>query len=341
MTDTHMKREIAEIPAVAERLLRESGPAIRAAAAELRTKEPAFMVTVARGSSDHAATFFKYACELTLGVPVASLGPSLASVYDAPLKLERAAALTISQSGQSPDIVALIRTAVRSGATGIALINDPLSPLADASSVVVDLRAGEERSVAATKTFVASLVTGAALVAHWRNDPALLDGIERLPEALSRTLHADWNALETCLLGAERLFVLGRGPGIAIAAEAALKFKETCGIHAEAYSTAEVLHGPAALVGRDFPVLAFALDDKARPAVLDTCRLLAGQGADLFVTDPATPVGTALPFERTGHPLLDAICLVATFHGFVEGLARRRGLDPDRPPHLRKVTATV
>jgi glucosamine--fructose-6-phosphate aminotransferase (isomerizing) len=135
--------------------------------------------------------------------------------------------------------------------------------------------------------------------------------------------------------------VLGRGPGAAIAHEAALKFKETSGLHAEAYSTAEVLHGPAAIVQKGFPVLALSAADKARPSILETCARLAGQGGSVFVADPQPGSGIALPVARTGHPLTDPIALVVSFYGFIEALARRRGFNPDEPPHLRKVTSTL
>ena len=160
MAETHMKREIAEIPGAVARLLGEGRGAITASAHALRDVDPNVIVTIARGSSDHAATFFKYACELSTGVPVASIGPSIASIYGASLKLDRAGAIGISQSGKSPDIVAMLESACKSGATGIAITNTADSPLADAANHVVDILAGTEQSVAATKTFVTSAVAG-------------------------------------------------------------------------------------------------------------------------------------------------------------------------------------
>lgn len=341
MTPTHMKREIAEIPSAIRRLLDEGRPAIGAAARALGERDPHVIVTIARGSSDHAAAYFKYVCELTTGVPVAAAGLAVASIYGADLRLGGAGAIAISQSGRSPDIVAMLESAARSGATTIAITNSPASPLAGAAGHVVDIGAGAERSVAATKTFVASAVAGLALIARWTGDEALDRALDALPDALEAALDTDWSTLVEAAADARSLYVLGRGPASAIAREAALKFKETSGLHAEAYSAAEVLHGPAAIVGQGFPVLAMCAEDAARASVLETGARLAAQGGALFVTDPEPGAGIALPVVRTGHGLTDPIALAVSFYGFVEALSRARGFNPDEPPHLHKVTATV
>lgn len=338
---THMKREIAEIPAVTAKLLEAGEGALSAAATALGAADPRLVATVARGSSDHAASFFKYGCELTTGVPVASIGPSVASIYGAELKLDRAGAIGISQSGGSADIIAMLESAKRSGAVTVAVTNTPGSPLAETADHVIDICAGVEQSVAATKTFVTSAVAGLAILAHWKDDAQLRAALAALPEALERALACDWSDLIAALEGTNSLYVVGRGPSAAIASEAALKFKETSGLHAEAYSAAEVLHGPAAIVQNGFPVLALCADDKARGALLETCDKLADQGGKVFVTDPEPGAGTALPVARTGHPLTDPIALAVSFYGFIEALARHRGFNPDTPPHLRKVTSTL
>lgn len=338
---THMKREIAEIPLAVSRLLKEGRGAITEAAAALQASDPRLIVTIARGSSDHAASYFKYATEIVTGVPVASVGPSIASIYGARLKLEGAAALAISQSGQSPDIIAMLESARTAGATTIAVTNNAASPLAAAANQVIDIVAGTERSVAATKTFVTSAVAGLALIADWTGDAELLKVLDALPEGLDRALECDWSPLVETMVPASSLFVLGRGPGSAIASEAALKFKETSGVHAEAYSSAEVLHGPAALVNKGFPVLVLCSGDTARASVLETSARLAGQGGAVFVTDPEPVAGTSLPSVRTGHMLTDPISLAVSFYSFIETLSLRRGHNPDTPPHLRKETATV
>lgn len=336
-----MAAEIAEIPAAAARLLAANGPELARIGARLRALDPPFLATVARGSSDHAAFYLKYAVELAAGVPVASVGPSVVSVYARPLRLAGAACLAISQSGASPDIVAMLRAARDAGALTLALTNAEGAPLARAAEFGLPLHAGPERSVAATKSFTGSVVAGLALLAEWRQDAGLAAAVAALPDAMAQALGQDWGALAGRLAGAGSAYVLGRGPGLAIAAEMALKLKETCGLHAEAHSAAEVLHGPAALVRTGFPVLVLAVQDAARAHVLATAARLAGQGADVFVTGADVAGAVTLPAPPPLHPLVDPLVAVVAFYAMAEGLARRRGLDPDRPFALQKVTATT
>jgi glucosamine--fructose-6-phosphate aminotransferase (isomerizing) len=342
MTDaeTHMSAEVAEIPAVAARFLAESRDQVAAAGAAMRATDPRLLVTVARGSSDHAATYLKYAAELVAGLPVASVGPSVASIYGCRLRLDGAVCLGISQSGQSPDIVEMMRSAGEGGALTVAITNMAGSPMSTASDHTLPLRAGPEQSVAATKSFVTSVLAALALIAEWREDASLREAVAALPDQFARALACDWSPLADRLVRANSAFVLGRGPGFAIANEVALKFKETCAIHAEAYSAAEVLHGPAAIVQAHFPVLGLAVSDAALAQVVATAERLAGQGADVFLTAPASGV-TALPRVEGAHPLTAPLVLVVTFYRFIEALARRRGFNPDTPPYLRKVTETV
>lgn len=338
---SHMAREVAEIPQAARRFLDDSRPALQAAAAAMRTVDPALIVTVARGSSDHAATYLKYAVELLAGVPVASVGPSVASVYHRPLRLSGAACVGISQSGRSPDIVEMMRAAGEGGALSIAITNFADSPMAEVCAHCLPLLAGVEQSVAATKTFVTSALAGLALVAEWREDAALRAAVATLPDAFAEALALDWSPLAARMARAQSGFVLGRGPAFAIASECALKLKETCGLHAEAYSAAEVLHGPSAIVQAHFPVLALAVEDAAQAGVIQTAVQLAAQGADVFVTGAEAAGCTTLPSVKGLHPLVAPLVLAVGFYAFVEALARRRGFDPDTPPHLRKVTETV
>jgi len=338
---TFMRQEIDEIPDAVTRFLAGSADALAEGGKALRATNPALIVTIARGSSDHAAAFLKYAIELTAGIPVASIGPSIVSIYGRELKLGGCASIAISQSGKSPDIVALARSARRNGALSFALTNTAGSPLAEASDHTIDLLAGPERSVAATKSFVSSVVAGLALLAHWQQDRALQTALGELPGVLERAIGCDWSALLAALDGRQSLYVLGRGPALAIAAEAALKFKETCAIQAEAYSAAEVLHGPARIVEKGYPVLAFAARDAAEASVAEIADRLAGQGARAFITSSRAQAASALPFAQAGHPLTDALALIASFYGFAEALSRHRGYDPDKPPHLKKVTETL
>lgn len=341
MTQSHMAAELAEIPQATARFLENSAAAVAEAGAALRARDPAVIVTVARGSSDHAASYLKYAVELAAGVPVASIGPSVASIYKRPLRLSGAACIGISQSGESPDIVEMMRAAAGGGALTLAITNADGSPMARAAAHCLPLQSGPERSVAATKTYVASVVAGLALLADWQQDEALRAALAGLPDAFEQALTLDWSPLAARLARAQSLYVLGRGPGYAVAQEAALKFKETCGLHAESYSAAEVLHGPAAIVEARFPVLALGVEDAALPQLTATAERLAGQGADVFLTGAEVPGAVTLPSVAGLHPLVAPLVLVAGFYGFIEELARRRGFDPDTPPHLRKVTETV
>ena len=341
MTQSFMAKEVAEIPQASARFLADSRIAVQAAAGALRARDPGLIVTVARGSSDHAATYLKYCIELTAGVPVASVGPSIASIYGASLRLNGAVCIGISQSGRSPDIVEMMRSAGASGALTIAITNFADAPMAAVSNHCLPLQAGVEQSVAATKTFVTSALAGLSLLAEWRQDKGLQAAVAGLPEAFSKALSLDWSPLAARLSRAQSLYVLGRGPAFAIANEAALKFKETSGLHAEAYSAAEVLHGPAAIVQAGFPVLALGVDDAALPQLVATAERLASQGADVFLTGAAAKSAITLPSVSGLHPLVAPLALIVGFYGFIESLARRRGFDPDTPPHLRKVTETI
>ncbi|WP_244293995.1 SIS domain-containing protein [Pannonibacter carbonis] len=340
-TKTHMATEVAEIPEAAARFLADARAPLAAAASAMRSLDPHTIVSVARGSSDHASTYFKYAVELAAGVPVASVGPSIASIYGRTLKLKGAACVGVSQSGKSPDIVEMMRLAGEGGALTIALTNNSASPMAGVSAHTLPLSAGPEQSVAATKTFVNSVVAGLALLAEWLEDEALRAAVAGLPDAFAKALEQDWTALSDRLVRAQSLYVLGRGPGFAMSNEMALKFKETSGLHAESYSAAEVLHGPAAIVGGRFPVLALGVDDAALPHVRATAERLVGQGADVFVTGLEVAGATTLPTVSGLHPIVAPLVLGVSFYKFIEELSRRRGFNPDVPPHLKKVTETV
>ncbi len=332
--------EIREIPEAVQRLIDQSPSYIREVADAIRKHHPSVVCTIARGSSDHAAAYLKYAIELSCGIPVASIGPSVSSVYGASLNLEMAATISISQSGGSPDIVRMTESARESGATTVVLTNNTNSPLASACDYPLDIRAGPELSVAATKTFITSIVAGLMLLARWQNDTKLEDAIKRLPDQSSKAIGCDWSLLIERLRNEQSLYVLGRGPSMALSNEVALKFKETCQIHAESYSSAEVLHGPVSIVGSGYPVLVLAARDAAESAVVDVADSLAGQGADAFVTSGLGRAAKQLPFASTGHSLTDPLLLIVSFYVFIERLARERGLNPDNPPHLRKVTET-
>lgn len=340
-TQTHMRREVEEIATATQRLLDVSGAELAATGGHLRDIDPRVLITVARGSSDHAASYLKYAVELVTGVPVASIGPSIASIYGAKLKLAGSACLAISQSGKSPDIVAMAALARQSGSMTIAITNTPGSPLAMGADHAIDIAAGVERSVAATKTFVNSAVAGLGILAHWAEDKALQQALAALPGHFEKAVKCDWSAFAKAVGDHDSLFILGRGPSAAMANEAALKFKETSSVHAESYSAAEVMHGPLALVGPGFPVLALVARDESQDSIKAVADTLAGKGASVFATAAQAGRASTLPFAATGHPLTDPLSLIVSFYAFVEGFARSRGFNPDEPRNLRKVTETV
>ncbi len=184
-------------------------------------------------------------------------------------------------------------------------------------------------------------MAGLLLLAQWREDAALLAAIHGLPDCLAQAALIDWPEVRAALAGHGSLYTLGRGPAYAISNEAALKFKETCQIHAESYSSAEVLHGPVSIVDQGFPVLGFAAADAAEDALVRVADQVAGKGARPLSPRPARPHATAIAHVRTAHPLTDPISLIVSFYAMVEQVAVSRGIDPDAPRHLKKVTETV
>jgi glucosamine--fructose-6-phosphate aminotransferase (isomerizing) len=341
-----MGLETAEVPAVVTRLLSAEQAAFDALGAELRARPPASMLTVARGSSDHAAHYMAYLVMARLGRLVTSLPMSLVTLHESQIQAEGLLAVAFSQSGESPDLVATLQHMGLRGARTVAFVNAPASPLAAAADRAIGLHAGPERSVAATKSFVCQLVCGAALVGAWQADAAWSEALRALPEALASAALLDWTPAAQALVGADRLFVIGRGTGMAMALEAALKFKEVCGIHAEAYSGAELRHGPMALVEDGFPVLVLAPRGPAQAGLVQLAFDLQARGAQVLLAAPTGNTGlsgnrcTLLPLATAGHPDLDPVAIAPAFYRMVESLARMRGRDPDHPPHLHKVTLT-
>jgi len=337
---TKMAQEIEEIPEAVDRLLTHGSNAVETAATAARELDARLLLSVARGSSDHVCTFLKYASELLLRRPMASVGPSVKSLYDTDLLSEGALCLSVSQSGRSPDIVSMTRSLKAGGGLTVAITNDSASPLAETAELTLPVHAGPEESVAATKTFVTSMVAGLWLIAEINKDQDLVDAIHDLPEVLAKAITCDWSEIAEALTG-QSVFTIGRGPSWAVAGEAALKFKETCLIHAESYSSAEVLHGPVSIVGSGFPVIGFAASDAAESSLVDVADALADKGAIVFVTSDCARSAQRLPHVRTAHWLTDPVSTIVSFYVMVESVARMRGIDPDRPRHLNKVTETL
>jgi glutamine---fructose-6-phosphate transaminase (isomerizing) len=299
------------------------------------------VITCARGSSDHAATYAKYLFETRARVLTVSAAPSIASVYGIEQELGGTLFVAISQSGRSPDLLASVAAAKASGATVLALCNSPDAPLASAADLVIALRAGTEVSVAATKSYLATLAALVRLVAAWTEDAPLQSQLEALPSLMDRAWRLDWSAALPLLQTAEHLYVIGRGLGLGAAQEIALKFKETCGLHAEAFSAAEVRHGPLALLGARFPALLLAQNDATRAGVESLATELAARGIPGFIAGGATAGGAqGLPAIECGAEL-GPILLVQSAYRMIATLSVRRGFDPDRPSSLKKITETL
>ncbi len=341
---SRMYEEALSAPAAVARQLAADQGAYAALGEALRAQPPSSLLTIARGSSDHAAHYMAYLVMARLGRLVTSLPMSLITLYQSKIESQGLVSLAFSQSGQSPDLVAPTKFFSEGGARTVAFVNAPGSPLAAAAHHVFPLHAGEEKSVAATKSYIAQLVAGARVVAAWQQDDVLRAALNVLPIALEQASQLDWGAAVPALQDADRLFVLGRGTGLAVAMEAALKLKETCGIQAEAFSGAEVKHGPMALVDEGYPLLVFAPRGPAQAGLLAIAEEMSTRGGRVLL---AAPIGTRaipgvemLPLVTTGNEDLDPIALVQSFYPMVEALARARGFNPDVPPNLAKVTKT-
>lgn len=340
--ETLLEIEAQQAAATAARQLSENAGLMEALGRRLRETDPPVVVTCARGSSDHAATFAKHLIETRALTPVASHAPSVSSIYATPWrKLHGALFLAISQSGRSPDLVVSAEAARAAGALVVTLVNAADSPLAEASDVVVPLLAGPERSVAATKSYIGSLLAVLQLVAAWTEAEDLAEAAAAAPAALTQAWGCDWSAMAEVLANARGAFVIGRGPSLAIAQEAALKLKETSGLHAEAYSAAEVRHGPMAIVGEGFPVLMLAPGDAAAEGFEALAGEFAARGARVLMAGASHPRAIGLPTLPGLHPALAPAAVVQSFYRAAAALSLARGYDPDRPPHLSKVTETI
>jgi len=334
-----MATEFRDAPEAVRRQAEKLSDPIAELMTRLKRHPPNVVVTCARGSSAHAATFGKHLIERHLGIPCADAAPNIASVYHQRLRLKDQLFLSISQSGRSDDLVESARMAKDAGAITAAIVNDMESPLAKVSEVVLPMAAGSEQSVAATKTFVASLAALLRVTAAWARDPAFAAPLERLPERLAAASELDWRPALDVLSKATSLLTLGRGPTLAIAREAALKFKETGDLPAEAFSSAEFMHGPVSLVANHYPVMIFAPTDAAGKGLRELAVDIRSKGAAVFITDHGGMEG-GLPALAPDHPDTDAICLIQSLYGLLVRLAERRGTNIDQPRHLRKVTRT-
>jgi len=332
-----MARETAQSAEVVARLLQRRAQRHRIAEVIARQRAP-LAVVCGRGSSGHVGVFLRYLIETRLGIPVSATAPSIVTSFKRNLSLNRVLFIVISQSGRSPDLVAVTRTAREAGALTLALVNAPDSPVEDAAEFTLHIAAGPETSVAATKSVIASMAALADLIAQVAGDRELTAALDRLPDRLGRALGLDWNALAAVLPNARALYVAARGFGLAPAREIALKMAETLRLPALAFSAAELMHGPRAAIGTDTPVLALRLADETAGSVDSLVEALRQTRHTVFRCGGGA---AGLPWIGDDHAITDAIAMLAPAYRMIEITAQQLGLDPDRPPNLSKVTETL
>ena len=343
---SQMEKEALFAPEAIARQFAGNQQILQALAKRIHSASPRFAVTIARGSSDHAATFAKYLLETQLGLVTSSAAPSVVTLYEAKLQLRDALVIGLSQSGQSPDIAEMLQNARAAGAITVAFVNHSDSPLAHAAEFVVPLCAGDELAVAATKSYITTLSALVHLIACLKEEAALSKALLALPDAMTAAAKMDWSAAIEVYLQQKNTLVIGRGFSYPIAQETALKFKETAVIHAEAFSGAELLHGPFALVQPDFPLLMYAGKDAALPGVLALAQRVKQLGAKTLVVashDVAVSSEEAsikLPIPNALHPLCDPLMMIQAMYIMMARLAIARGYNPDAPKNLSKVTKT-
>jgi glucosamine--fructose-6-phosphate aminotransferase (isomerizing) len=340
------RAEIAEQPGVLAGMLEAEGPGIAAAAAAIRRAAPRYVVIAARGSSDNAARYAQHLLGRFCALPVALATPSLHTLYRTPPRYADALVIGISQSGASPDVVGVVAGAAADGAVTVAITNDPASPMAEAAEHVIDLRCGEERSVAATKTYTASLAAVAALaVAISDHGPELERELAAIPAVLARQLERTDGPERAAQVAASwnRLAVIGRGANYGTAFEAALKIKELTGVAAEPYSPADFLHGPIAVVGPGFPVLAVAASGPAFAGIGEVLENVRARDGDAWaIAEPGAPLGAVGRLDLEPAPeWLSPLVAVIPAQLLAVAAAEQRGLDVDRPFGLQKVTRTT
>lgn len=337
---TLMRTEALEAPRVVEEQFSENQQILDEVAQYLNQKNPYSIVSIARGSSDHAAQYLNYLVTAKMGKLTTSLSMSALTHYQAELDVSKSIGVAISQSGQSPDVIKPIEYMRSHNAPTFALVNDIHSPLAKTAEWTIPLHAGPEQAVAATKSFIASLTASAGLIAAWKNDLELTRGLHHLADDLLKAQKLDWTSPINTLKEAKRIMIVGRGYGLALALEAALKLKETCSIQAEAFSAAEIKHGPQALIEEGYPLLIFANRGPALLSMLELAADMKSRGANVILAAPPFVKDKQLEIQTTHAEELDVITAIQSFYLMAEELSRSLGLNPDQQKHLSKVTKT-
>lgn len=340
-----MLSEIEQQPAAIERTIKVESKKIERFAAQFREKRPRLIVLVARGSSDNAALFGRYILELTTGIPVSLAAPAVHTIYKAKLDLRDALVIGVSQSGEGDDINLTLENAKRSGATTLAITNEAESTMAKLADDTFLIHAGRERSVAATKTYTGQLLIFHLLARAIGGNKAAMD-IERLPELAAETLKlkSEVAAIVERYAFMEQCVVVGRGLNYANAYEFAIKLMETCYVVAERFSGADFLHGPIAMVDSGFPVFVFAPPGPTLKGTKELLTKLQGIGAETLAISSESSVlksaSRGIKMPKVSE-LLSPIPYIIPAQLFAALLAKTKGLTPDQPRSLSKVTKTV
>ncbi len=342
---TWMRQEALSAPEKVAQQLKKNAANYQILAKAIRQQPPSFVSTIARGSSDHAATYAKYLFETYCQWPTLSIAPSVFTAYQTQWSEYAGLVWGISQSGASTDLVHSMQQLNHDQTIGVALVNQAGAPLSQASDFTIDMAAGVENAVAATKSYICTLSAIAHFVAVYTQDKSLLEALEHLPEALATATKQDWHQMVECFQKARGGYMIGRGYGYPVAQEAALKMKEVAGVQAEPFSSAEVQHGPFELLSNDFPVCLFAQQDATLNGVQTMMDKMTALKTPVFVALPKgkgqVNGGIELPVGPSLHPVLDPILNIQAFYMAAEQIAAAKGLDPDQPKHLQKVTKTV
>ena len=341
-----MLQEIYEQPEAVERAIGAALETVKALVLAIRTRNIQHVVIAARGTSDNAGVYAKYLIEIATGIPVGLSAPSVVTLYGATLRYGNCLVVGISQSGQATDVVQVVEAARAGGALTACITNVADSPITHVSDFSLFCNAGDERAVAATKTYTTSLALVALLAAEWSQSERLREGLRALPAHLRETLRLD----DTIAAGVERYryiqecAVLARGLNLATALEAALKMTETSYLVAKPYSAADFLHGPIAMVSDGFPCILYAPDGQTADSMVAVAHTLAARGAELIIA-AHTPAALAiasrpLPVSCEVDELLSPIVYILPGQLWACHLARCRGRNPDSPRGLTKVTLT-
>lgn len=337
---TYMAKEIKEIPEVIAKQGESNAPMLIKLAEFLRKSPPTGVTLLGRGSSKNACYYAKYIFEIALNIPVSMASPSIASVYDRTLKFDNQLLFVCSQSGASPDLIKYTENAKAGGATIIALVNDETSPIAKLADFLFGLKAGKEHSVAATKSYIATLYAFASIYAMFCGKNDLADELYHLPEVMDQVVNSTWDEFAEAMLTTDNLFCLGRSYNYSTAREVSLKFNETCQVFAKDYSASEFFHGPLALIERGIPILHFLMNDETHKVSLETNEKLIDLGANVYTVDSKAFDEKTL-IVPTSSPIIQPLIQTTMMYSIIEQISIKKGLNPDTPPFLNKVTKTV